>query len=571
MYPPHAYMHVTIPYTLQGHHSWRSFSSSSGILHDEVLSTLRASEIVQVLLLVCTPCTPYLAMLPKFITIILFTLSIFTVATISGAQATAPSTGPPTLLESLTPIFVPINDAGRAFFPLTIRAFETALTVRYVHIYNLVRYDVLAVCNPPALSFFGIRDELPFKDFCRPLPVAKAKAFGLHAILAQEFPTEAGFLAAYLTSLGLSPDSDAPPNSPLAFARHIATRANSYLSKDGWNSLGDATRTDFRQPYSDTSGYKPKNLADKPLSKIPFPLRWQPLNQATSPGDFVSQVHVVPHLAIVRPLALSSADLAARRAPSPYAHPSRRKNVSKIDARRLEKLIRAYFVRSERQTSQERFFSRFWDNKLLSVSSFLPFYSAAFGWSEWDLIVLSMAETVAQHDALIVSWKEKRRHDLVRPLTIIRKLWKGRMVKAFVPGVGVKTIRAEEYETTIQTQPHSEFPSATAMLCSSTFDNVQTAVNRRLGFNVTLPTYSIPVSEGLFRGLFEVEEYFTAKINNLKEALDSCATSRLWAGVHFEPSVKEGVRLGKGIGAKAQDQILSLASGKVPNSCSWCL
>jgi hypothetical protein len=67
-----------------------------------------------------------------------------------------------------------------------------------------------------------------------------------------------------------------------------------------------------------------------------------------------------------------------------------------------------------------------------------------------------LAESIAQHDAILLAWKEKTRHDLVRPPAIIRRLRAGKMVKAFVSSVeGVKDVKAEEWEPLFPVQGRS--------------------------------------------------------------------------------------------------------------------
>ena len=207
----------------------------------------------------------------------------------------------------------------------------------------------------------------------------------------------------------------------------------------------------------------------------------------------------------------------------------------------------------------------------MSLGSFLQVYSRALGLSQFEEDVLFMSEMVAQHDALLVAWKEKLRHDLVRPTTIITRLLGKKLIRAFIPSsLKVQKIPADEYETFIRTQPHSEFPSASAVLCSATFENLRTGLEAKFGANLTVPPFVFPVPPNTLRSI-PIEVPVTIRFDNLQEATSSCAQSRLWAGVHFEPSIVAGVQLGRGVGKRAFEHISAIAAGIRPKNCVRCL
>lgn len=247
-----------------------------------------------------------------------------------------------------------------------------------------------------------------------------------------------------------------------------------------------------------------------------------------------------------------------------------RRTVSKVDRQRLDRLIAEYFRISRELTPGQRFAAYWWDNKFLSLGAFLPVYSRILGLSKFDEDTLALAETVAQHDALIVAWKEKIRHDLVRPVTIIRKLKSGQKVRVFIsPEEGVGEVDAGDFEPLVRTQPHSEFPSASAVLCRATFENLVLGLKVMAGRDVVIPRLVFPVQPGTFSTI-PLQEPLLLNLS-VEEAREECGQSRLYAGVHFSPSIEAGDKLGRGIGVKAFKQMFELYRGRVPDNCRRCI
>lgn len=488
----------------------------------------------------------------------------------ADALTPAPSAAPPTLLETLTPSNRQVNPASSALFPFSTRLFQTPLSIRYFLFYAIARYEGLAACHARALSFFGTRDDIP-PHLCTPLAQITIVHYIFQKLNKVNFPSEASEHAAFLRSAGLTPDSSSSDlSTEIGWANMVAARANKYFSADGWNSLGDINAEVFRRPYSDYSNYRPVNPPGKPASKLPKPLRWQPLVEQVdnSPGEYVFQQHITPFLDQAKPLVLTPADMRTRRTESPYNTPNMKRILSRKDSRKMEGLMDNYFRISRKLTPAQRFLAFYWNDKAISVGTFLGIYTRLFRFDDFTRWGLFLGEMIAQHDSILVVWKEKRIHDLVRPTTIIRKLRAGRRVRAYfgIDG-GVQDMKVEEYEPLLVTQPHSEFPSASAAICQATFDYVDIVLKKQLGQNVTLPPITVPASISLI----PVMGNFSVTFKSLAEANRSCGKSRLWAGVHFPAAVKAGWQAAAGIGSRASDQIMALMSGRVPANCARCL
>lgn len=485
---------------------------------------------------------------------------------LGSAQQPSP---PPSLVSILTPNFRTGNAASQALFPPATANLETPLFIRLTLLFALSRYEIAAACHPTALSFFGVRDSIP-PALCTPVSRITITSYLNLRLHQQQFPLLAPPYAAFLRDQGLTPfNTSTDPTTDIGFSNALAARANAYFSTDGWNSQGD-TRSFFRRPYSDPS-YRPLNPPLTPPLHLPRPLRWQPLTEPArnNPGAFVSQVHVVPQLASVTPLTVSPAHLAARRTRSPYRFPNLRRRVSRADRNRLAPLIAHYLNISQHLTPPQRFSAFWWDNKAASLGIFRPTLSRALGLTETQDAFLRMAEVTAQYDATLVVWREKLRHDAVRPTTIIRRLLAGATVRVFVDEqVGVADVPVEEVESLVRTQPHSEYPSASAAMCRATFEAIEFGYRRLLGRGVVIPPLVFPAAPGAFG----VDVGETVFVNlTLGQANEDCARSRLYAGVHFGPAVRIGDRVGRGLGRIAVRHVSELVEGRVPEHCPHCV
>ena len=68
---------------------------------------------------------------------------------------------------------------------------------------------------------------------------------------------------------------------------------------------------------------------------------------------------------------------------------------------------------------------------------------------------------MSEVDSIIITWKEKVRHDLVRPTTLIHSLGDEEVESA------MGTHKARDWAPHIRVMPHSEFPSGSACICKS--------------------------------------------------------------------------------------------------------
>ena len=75
----------------------------------------------------------------------------------------------------------------------------------------------------------------------------------------------------------------------------------------------------------------------------------------------------------------------------------------------------------------------------------------------------------ALYEAVIVVWKEKVRHNKVRPPSYIHTAanFQNADLTTYVVGVGEQQIKGSEFEAYIRTMPHAEYPSGSSCACSA--------------------------------------------------------------------------------------------------------
>lgn len=476
------------------------------------------------------------------------------------------------LIEKLDISFFPPSPGAFALFPLSIVTVETPIAVRYALMSAVSAYQIFAACNPISLSFFGTKDPIDPSKLCDQLSRTIIFYQLSYRLALPEFPQEAAGIAQFMLGVGLNPfDNTANIDTPIGWANDNSIRLREYFDNDGWNSLGDESKTFYRFPFQDTSGYKPQNDPSTSPMDLPRPLRWQPLPFTDFKGRFGHHIHVVPHIGNnAKRLALSTEDFESRKAPSPYKFPNMSMGIDPADEETVRKRINDLFNQTLKLNDDRVALAYWWENKFVSLGSFIAYYQAVLGLDADFTIISGFGEMIAQHDAVLVAWKEKRRHDLVRPTTMIRRFLSGKMVNAYRGfRFGNGMISADEWEPLLQVQPHSEYPSASAVICAASLERLQADLEEIVGPNGTIPLYVTQIPPATIPGN-PVKTTVTVRFETLKEAAFSCGESRLYGGVHFEPAVTEGFKLGEGIGKAAFEHAKDLIEGRVPKNCERC-
>ena len=159
--------------------------------------------------------------------------------------------------------------------------------------------------------------------------------------------------------------------------------------------------------------------------------------------------------------------------------------------------------------------------------------------------------------------QEKRRHNLVRPTTVVQELKKDSMLEIW----DGRTVDGNLFHPYIRTMPHAEYPSGSACLCTGVRDYGKQAFpffypDGTFGPDGTSPE-STSISDTKFiQELADVviatNTPFPDAPHTLDEMLEACSSSRLEAGLHFTKAVTEGSALCLGMGDKVWADMRSL-------------
>lgn len=357
--------------------------------------------------------------------------------------------------------------------------------------------------------------------------------------------------------------------SPISIGQLAAYEVASQTANDGWNNQGtlgyseetkEATRCTVNCiPFQDTTGYKPVNPPminyDDPDAKYRVEgdqRRWQPLLEGMEGAIFQRQDHVTPHIGTTaRTYLMQPGDKYDEKLDDPmYDYYEEAKLV--VERMYNTSLAPASILRQ----------IQFMDNKQLPRRlieySYLQQYNVSFE----ELVNTMTGLHAVEHDTVVLSWREKVRHDLVRPTTVIKRWGEDYIVTGQLGEEGPQTIKAKDFEAFHRVMPHSEFPSGSACICTGyqeymdavTMDVYGSKItNLRVGPNAANGEFGLncdAVAPGLLKPgqAFGCEEDDTFEFSDLNDLKYVCGQSRLWGGMHFTASVPAAEEQCSGLG-----------------------
>ena len=365
---------------------------------------------------------------------------------------------------------------------------------------------------------------------------------------------------------------------PYIVGQIVATEALLHVVEDGWNALGEFTYdmetgepvecTANCERYKDTTGYFPKNHpTGKPengTSKYVVEGKdkyWQPLADNDGNGFFSAQEHVTPHIGYTaKPKLYDSVD-DFPQAPDPEY------NYYEDALEVVERL---------RETSSDPIKKQkiaFFDNKLLVINLIEAEVKKKFisNYSFEDEILFIEGLSAGEHDATLMAWREKVRHDLVRPTTVIQR-WGSDILETFGGDKtmdGPAKIAARDFEAFQRVMPHSEYPSGSSCICTAYAEFADAFTKEYYNQTVTdLPFGGAGEGTGFgcdpeldppLLASFGCDSDFV--IPDMKTLIYECGQSRLWAGFHFTKAVTEGEKMCAGLGLRAFDHIQKTRNG----------
>ena len=341
-----------------------------------------------------------------------------------------------------------------------------------------------------------------------------AISFAAYRVMSDLYPTQKEAIDAFMRGLGLNPADDTrDPANPAGIGNRAAIALLEFRHKDGSNQLGDVSPG----AYSDYTGYRPTNSVDV----IVDPNRWQPL--VTPSGQ--PQNWLLPHWGLVTGFALKSG-AQFRPGPPPFYGNS-------LYHERCDDLLRM----SARLSDRDKMIAEYWEDGAGTATppghwnQIASFISRRAGHNLDRDVKLFFALTNAQFDAGIAIWEAKRFYDYIRPISAIRKIHAGELIRAWAgPGRGTQFIFGERWLPYLATPPFGEYTSGHTGFSAASADILM----RFMGTD----DYNASVTFG--PGSSRIESGVTPKQRTVlswatfSEAADQAGLSRRLGGIHFE-------------------------------------
>lgn len=169
-----------------------------------------------------------------------------------------------------------------------------------------------------------------------------------------------------------------------------------------------------------------------------------------------------------------------------------------------------------------------------------------------DLLLRMYAVSLFEYDGVIQVWREKVRHNLVRPTTVI-KHWDDDMIYTYGGNISLDepvAIPARDFESLLSPhEPSPEFPSVNSCFCEAL---------REFFDLYTVEMYGEKIENYFFIDTSHGTIYF---LEDMTKFRDDCAAAQVFAGVHFTASVTGGIELCSGLGTLAFEYINDVKNG----------
>ncbi|KAK1859609.1 hypothetical protein I4F81_002204 [Pyropia yezoensis] len=137
-----------------------------------------------------------------------------------------------------------------------------------------------------------------------------------------------------------------------------------------------------------------------------------------------------------------------------------------------------------------------------------------------EYLIAELAMNAGVYNSMLLVWQEKLRADAVRPVTLVPRILGGGRDSAFVPP--------------IRTMPHSEYPSASACVCTAFTDAL-----RYFGGDAPEVSHVFEFPPNRFRPGVPPRA-LTVRFSNLAAISSTCGDSRVWGGASLSPGRRRG-------------------------------
>jgi hypothetical protein len=434
------------------------------------------------------------------------------------------------------------NSAIEVIIPAVIPALARTTTLndapiilRHTTLITNAWFDAIAPYHPTAVGVYSSLGRRPAAEGTTNRNKNVAMFYAAFRVLNSLMPRFAGDWRAMLISVGLDPDDNTVNvTTAIGIGNAAGNAVVAARERDGMNQLGDEGGKIFnRRPYEDYTGYRPVNTP----YELKDPSRWQPLFVTPGNGTFLAQQFVTPQWASTRPYSYDRPDRFHTPVPS----------ASNVH-RRVEYKAQADEVMAAQAglTDAQKMTAELFDNKITSLGFAALFITLSRGLTLDQFVHYDFLTNVAAFDGGIATWKEKYRHDTVRPTSAIHHLYGDRPVSGWGgPGIGTVTLPASEWRSYLNTGNHPEYPSGSACFCAAHGQ----ASRRYLGSDAFGWAVNVPAGSSVVEpGVTPATDITLGPWNTFTEFEEVCGLSRVYGGVHFPPSLSASQEMCRPIG-----------------------
>lgn len=336
--------------------------------------------------------------------------------------------------------------------------------------------------------------------------------------------------------------------TPRAIGHYLAAQMLKVMRKDGLNfdgalnSKGEPCTANCL-PYGDNGAmaYAPVN---NPFTPPEDPTRWQPLLEHNNKGFVVAQGHVTPHigaapLEVFRTPIFSKAEIAARTLDNPNYD--------------LEAEAQAAIeeVALTGESDFRKIAVEFFDNKINLAGGLIYRLRETYNLSLEAQLMYHIGYSSAEYDSVVLAWREKIKHDLIRPTTVVQAKGDETIISYKGPLQGTGELAAQDWHPYIRTMPHAEFPSGSGCICGVVAEYVDAFVQDQYGQETLATNWTFPAGSSKIEPGVTPASPVHMSFSSMTELRNMCGDSRLWGGMHFKASVPAAYELCEGIGTKA--------------------
>lgn len=410
-----------------------------------------------------------------------------------------------------------------------IQKYETPIQVWQTWRLDQMMWNCIAHYHPTALN--AITKEDPVPRVPEKYHTSEARAlcmiYAANKLVPELVPISTAIIFNWLDGLGLdaSTMSDADAEmlaeasnpTPRVIGSLVAAEIIQDMYSDGWNYKGNMTPNNGTctancQPFVDSYGYVPSNSP----WEITKPDAWQPLIDSDELGFFQAQEHVTPHIGFhAQPVILTRDALNAKELNDPHYS--------------YETEVKMAISHAANLTDYKKVMIKFMDNKINIAGGMIMRLRGKYRLSLEAQVFYHYGYTSSEHDAVLLSWKEKVRHDRIRPTSLVQALG-DQEVTSFAG-----THSAKDWVPFIRVMPHAEYPSGSGCICIAVAQFIDTFLSDQYG-------------DASIKTTWEFEDIQPVIFDEMMDLANICGESRLWGGMHFAASVPDSFALCDGVG-----------------------